>query len=579
MGCGVCSAVIDEIAEELGLDGDNNDNNSQNGAMQTPNGAMQTPNAAGDQKSCYEMLRGYDDYAEEILQYTRTRAPHKWSVVKRELYNDMSEEEKAETTEEEFNVLGDWLGAANDDDVVAHSDWVRVFAAAAEEKVFDISKIPTLQHEMKQIEKNRKEEEQHQADWGKADEKKSREDRKKIDDIRKKQMYHWETVNAGGAVVGKPLGNLMWPGDDPPSEKSVHMMQQAGIEKGWIPGENCKYLQKVKNVGYFYEEGTESGKAGPQTWMMKKSNPELEQKRRAKIEAYEKKREAWYSKSAQQREKAIKKGLEWPEDASDSVKVEADKKSSGGYMHHANPQAQLFIRCNGEESPKVKIVAKLEGKGEFAKPTGTMVVAYAGEARFAGERIVDGKRPTELARAVYICHHTSRVEIDLKKATKKVKFSDGSEGFLIRLLMVLQRPNWQGLVKFSVAPVADLDFKMVELKSVTELAAIERENERKSLECRDLIDGAKAEGSISFCGMDLGKQAVPILLEYDPVYDIIERCEKEGKKFIDPDFPPCDDSLRPLSVRKPRNAENNPDPRDRGSPWYVVTLDFSSYSS
>jgi len=246
-------------------------------------------------------------------------------------------------------------------------------------------------------------------------------------------------------------------------------------------------------------------------------------------------------------------------------------------MHHANPQAQLFIRCNGEESPKVKIVAKLEGKGEFAKPTGTMVVAYAGEARFAGERIVDGKRPTELARAVYICHHTSRVEIDLKKATKKVKFSDGSEGFLIRLLMVLQTPEWQGSVKFSVAPVADVDFKMVGLKSVTELAAIEKENQRTSqLECRDLIDGAKAKDSISFCGMDLGKQAVPILLEYDPVYDIIERCEKEGKKFIDPDFPPCDDSLRPLSVRKPRNAENNPDPRDRGSPWARVEK-FHSY--
>ena len=62
--------------------------------------------------------KGYDEFAEEILQYAKSKPAFPWGTVKEELYEEMSEEEKEETTMEDFDVLGNWLGASDDNSLV-----------------------------------------------------------------------------------------------------------------------------------------------------------------------------------------------------------------------------------------------------------------------------------------------------------------------------------------------------------------------------------------------------------------------------------------------------------------------------
>ena len=70
-----------------------------------------------DAISTYEMLKGYEAYAEEILSYTKGKSPFAWGEVKEELRSEYDDIE-----EEELTLLGQWLGVKNDESIVGFDD-------------------------------------------------------------------------------------------------------------------------------------------------------------------------------------------------------------------------------------------------------------------------------------------------------------------------------------------------------------------------------------------------------------------------------------------------------------------------
>ena len=229
----------------------------------------------------------------------------------------------------------------------------------------------------------------------------------------------------------------------------------------------------------------------------------------------------------------------------------------GGFAHGANPQAQLFSKGGG----RVKIEFWWTGCGGGKSMAIKAMMIKPSTPSFNGKRI---KGQAENGGAIFAqSTYTTLREKSTNSVTfeldDRMSFGGDSPPIAVRMLFSLYAPTFDGRLYIRATP----------LTSGTELMVcplgFEERGPPKVLECRDILDAALPRQAMAFGKVDLTK--APLLLDHDPVYDIIEECRANGARFSDPDFRACDDSLRLSGERKPRHADNNPNPKDRGSPW------------
>ena len=278
--------------------------------------------------------------------------------------------------------------------------------------------------------------------------------------------------------------------------------------------------------------------------------------------------------------------FEWSRTLGGNVTTIQCTGNHGGFAHGQNPQAQLFFKSAGSRA-RVRVEFWWEGGDDEKNPMAIKAMMVRGPTpSFNGKRIKGSaeKGGAIFAESTYSTLHEEKVnsvDFDLDEA-----MGYDRERIAVRMLFSLYFPTFCGKLHFRVIPLTEHTEIMI--------VPLPWEDEKKSRggpkvcdECRDILDAAVGVEALSFGKLDLSKSA--ILLDHDPVcvslflsndflrnlllitsshrYDIMERCRAIGARFTDPDFRPCDDSLRLEGERKPRHAENNPNPKDRGSPW------------